>query len=353
MSFHLFTPDDPLWNRLYNRLPIEHQDVFYSPGFAALCQKTINSADRVLCAAWESATGGIALYPFVQRDIGRVTGLENSDGLQDLVSLYGRGGMTVAGLAEEELAAFHRCVHDWALDNRVICSFDRFHPVLRNEAVSVAGTRVIDVGGFVVVDLTDAIDLVESRYKQSMRADLGKAERSGVTVFFEESIDHLDEFLSIYYETMRRHDAKEFYFFERAFFELMPIYIPGKFLFSYARMNGDIVSAELILKHGIYAHCFLSGTKPEVRNQCPNHRLKRDLHRWLAARGCHHYLLGGGSNGDDGIFKYKRAFAPNGVLPSRVGGGVFDASAMQTLRQRMEVSGAVMNSGRFQFYDPQ
>ncbi len=36
------------------------------------------------------------------------------------------------------------------------------------------------------------------------------------------------------------------------------------------------------------------------------------------------YILGGGPEGKDGIFKYKESFAPNGEVPFRVGKCIYN-----------------------------
>ena len=149
---------------------------------------------------------------------------------------------------------------------------------------------------------------------------------------------------------MDRNSAKHFYYFDACFFETLADELRGNFFFIYASINGEVVSCELALFEGHYAHSFLGGTTQLALPLAANQLLKRDLVRELKLRGCRHFLLGGGVRADDGIERYKRAYAPSGALPSRVGGRVFDADAMAVLRRSPD---AVVNPRRFQFYDPQ
>ena len=47
----------------------------------------------------------------------------------------------------------------------------------------------------------------------------------------------------------------------------------------------------------------------------PNDLLKHDVIEHAAAAGLEHYVLGGGYQAGDGIFRYKRAFDPTGIVP--------------------------------------
>ena len=51
----------------------------------------------------------------------------------------------------------------------------------------------------------------------------------------------------------------------------------------------------------------------------PNDLLKWQLILWLRNEGKRRFVLGGGYSADDGIFRYKRSFAPHGLVPFFVG----------------------------------
>jgi hypothetical protein len=79
--------------------------------------------------------------------------------------------------------------------------------------------------------------------------------------------------------------------------------------------------------------------------------LKREIVRFLKRRGAEFFLLGGGARPDDGIFHFKKAYAPNGVLPSRIGGTIWNIELYEQLRRDLSIAGAEMQAHRFQFYD--
>ena len=350
MAFSILIPDDSAWDTLFERLPPEQRDVFYTPSFARLCQETLNRGDEVLCAAMESGDA-IVLYPFAKRDLGRLTPFPEFSGRYDITGLYGRGGLVSAQATPEILAEFHMAMADYCRTNAIMCGFDRFHPVMANESQASPETRVMDIGGFVVVDLRPDLEAIHESFKPSVRKDIRKAERNAVRCFDEADDTHLQDFLDIYYATMARNAASEFYYFNAEYFETLCRTIPGQFHFFYAVAGDRIVSCELVLLHGKYAHSFLGGTRREALPLSANPMLKWEIIRALQARGCEYFLLGGGTQPNDGIFQFKKAYAPEGVLPSRIGGTIWDPVMYRQLREAMHASGIAIPENRFQFYD--
>lgn len=350
MSFSILNPDSPEWATYFDVLPIDQQDVYYSPGFARLCQETINKEDEVYCAAMNT-DGGALLYPFIKRNLGRLTGINRLSSLYDTISLYGRGGVVGSQVALQSIDLFNERLSSYCRENSVICSFDRFHPIFKNETFASKSAKLLDVGGFVVVDLRPEMTDIENSFKYSVRKNLRAAERNGVTCIVESNGNHFKDFLDIYYQTMKRNEAREFYFFNEEFFLALCEMLAGQFHFFYAVVAGKIVSCELVLHHGKYCHSFLGGTNRESLSLCANPRLKREILSFCRQLGCEYFLLGGGQSPNDGIFNFKKAYAPEGVRPSFVGGTCWDPVAYERLKIELPAEGLDIIPSRFQFYD--
>jgi len=350
MNFEVLNPGDQRWGELFAALPRAARDVFYSPGFASLCQETLDVAHRVRCAAYADDNSGVLLYPFVLRRTEALVDLPAAASLADTISLYGRGGV-VGEVGAEGLAAFHRGLAAYMAEQQVFCSFDRLHPVIGNQRLSPPGGTLRDVGGFVVVDLRPSLEEIEASFKSSVRKDIRKAARNDVKCFIEGNCDHLAEFLDIYYQTMERNTASEFYYFPKEFFTRLPELLPGMFSFIYAVASDKIVSCELVLHYADYSHSFLGGTLREALPLAANPMLKFEICKEMKACGCKYFLLGGGQTPDDGIFNFKKAYAPEGVYPSLVGGAVWNTQVYDTLRDEMLSGGLPVATNRFQFYD--
>jgi|SaaInlStandDraft_4_1057021.scaffolds.fasta_scaffold03819_5 hypothetical protein len=350
MLFSILTTDNVNWDVLFEGLPIEQQDIFYSRSFAKLCEKTLNHKDEVLCAVMTS-DDGVVLYPFVRRNISAMTNFSVASNLYDITGLYGRGGIVASLKNETDLVLFHDEMKSYCNENNIVCAFERYHPIIANEDRISGATEVMDIGGFVAVDLRPEMMEIESSFKQSVRKDLRKSERNGITCFAESNCDHLKEFMDIYYHTMGRNSADDFYYFNEEYFETLCQEIPGKFYFFYAVAEGEVVSCELVLHHGKYCHSFLGGTKREALPLCANPFLKREIIKFFKEHGCDYFLLGGGSKPNDGIFKFKKAYAPDGILPSKIGAMIWNQPAYQQMKEDMLYAGLEVPQNRFQFYD--
>jgi hypothetical protein len=345
----LLAPDDVDWQRLYDALAPERRDVFFGPKFAAVCQATLNRADRVLCAAAETS-GGPILYPFALREISRIANADLGP-WRDITGLYGRNGIACGVSASGDIGAFHEELRAWALSQNVLCGFDRYHPVIANDMWASPWTTVSDIGGFVAVDLRPPVDEIRAAFKGSVRTDARKAERNGVRCYLSEDRAHVTRFAEIYRETMVSRDAAAFYLFDEEYFRTLAHHLGRSALFFVAELNGEIVSSDLVLQDGVYAHYFLSGTMRSALPTGANLALKVAAIEELRRRGAHWFLLGGGHTPNDGLFSYKKAFAPNGVLPSRIGGTVWNAEGYRALKDTLVAQGRAIPSGRFQFYE--
>lgn len=352
MQFAIVTPEDTRWQALYDAFAPDGRDVFYAPAFAAHCQRTLYEDQAVRAAIAETDEGGF-IYPFVQRGLDRVTGSDRAAGLADITSLYGLGGAITRGLSDPEIAAVHAQLRDYCQANGVICGFERIHPVLKDQRWIETCDRVLDVGETVIVDLTPDPDDLLAGFKHAARKAARKAIKSGVTVHVEENVQSLADFLRIYVGTMDRRDAGDFYYFPEHFFaEIFPA-LQGQAVYYYAVHQDRIVSCELVLVSDTFGHSFLGGTDRAAMEVAPNNLLKFEIMKDLRARGCRQFILGGGSQPGDGIFKYKLAFAPDGARPSIVGGHIYDPTAYDKLKTDLAGAGVTINPGRIQFYDPQ
>jgi hypothetical protein len=351
-QFFILEPDDPQWDCLFDALPLSAQDVFYSAGFARLCRRILRPSEKPLCAAFSSEDGSILLYPFVIRNVADLVDARIPAGLNDTISLYGRGGV-VGRASADALDAFHGSLAQYMSEQGALCSFDRFHPVMGNHALASKSCKIIDVGGFVVADLRQTPEALKASFKNSVRTDMRKAERNGITCFAEQNCDHLPDFVDIYYQTMERNSASAFYYFPEQFFASLPTDIPGKFHYFYAVHEGRIVSCELVLHHGMYAHSFINGTRRESLPLAANPLLKDAMFGKMKGLGCDFFLLGGGQRPNDSLFFFKKAYAPDGVLPSLVGGTVWQQEAYENLRRDLIEAGHEVPQNRFQFYDQQ
>src|SRR5699024_6151867 len=87
----------------------------------------------------------------------------------------------------------------------------------------------------------------EEEIKSNKKRGHRKAMKMGVTLEFDDTGERLEDFLNIYYGTMDRLKAEEYYFFKPEFFKKIQKNLQGHFVYALAKLNGKVISAKLIL----------------------------------------------------------------------------------------------------------
>jgi hypothetical protein len=350
MQFSILAPADSEWKACFQDLPLDQRDIFYSPEYANVFDLTVNKEDEVYCAKL-SSQDGIILYPFVKRNLSKISSLSIYSEYYDICGLYGRGGVISSAKSRQTLEKFNLYFSNYCKDSSIICNFDRFHPIIRNEIFAFPGEDVRNIGGFIAVDLRPSIEDIRGSFKSSVNKDIRKGERNGISCFREQNIQHLDDFMRVYGHTMDRNSATKFYYFSEFFFKVMNAEMRKHFNYFYAVFEGKIISCELVLHCGKYCHSFLGGTLLEALPLAANPILKFEIIKYYKQIGCEFFLLGGGSAPDDGIFNFKKAYAPKGIYPSLIGGSIWNQEVYSKLKEDMFLKGAPIREDRFQYYE--
>jgi len=293
------------------------REVFAHPDYVSLFAR---EQDTPL-AIYAECADGFVLYPTIVRPIEGSTA-------RDLTSPYGYGGPFRSG-AFADHAGFWRAFDDWARTRGIVSEFVRFslfdehllsHPGERDE-------RLMNV----VRSLDGDEAAMWADFDHKVRKNVNKARREGVTIEIDPRGEQLDDFLRIYTTTMDRRTASRSFYFGREFFERITSTLGGQFVFVHARHAGRVISTELALVSAHHVYSFLGGTEEESFALRPNDLLKLELMLWAKQQGKRAFVLGGGYVPDDGIFKYKRGFAPEGLVPYYVGTRIHDADQYAAL----------------------
>lgn len=304
------------WEAWPEREPWAH------PGFVTLFKRPV---DRAVAVLGEDA-GGAVLLPLVLRPLAAEPWAKD-DARWDALSPYGYGGPFAWGTRDD--AAFWKAYEGWCRGQRVVCTFLRLSlfPDQRPAIPVPAEPRLANI----VVPLRGGEDALWKGYEGKVRKWVKVAQDAGLTVEADHTGARLDEFVSVYTHTMTRRGAADFYFFPREFFEAIVREMPGSYVFFHALKGGRSVSADLVLLSRRYAYYFLGGTLDEAFDDGPNYLLKHRIACWAASQGKAGYVLGGGYDAGDGLFRYKRAYARHGEVPFEVGRLVHDAGAAAEL----------------------
>lgn len=272
-----------------------------------------NSGEYAVCAKYQG-TNGLLIYPFIFRPIPINTG----EDLFDITTPYGYGGPRIFGdLSVDERNWFWDRLDDWMLEHSIISEFIRFM-LWGAEDTAYRGIRETRSTN-IVRSLEDSLDNIWMNFDHKVRKNVKKANAAGLKMLIDDNGERIDDFLSIYYSTMDRRNANKTYYFDTAFFNELHTSMKGHFVYFYAMQNNTPISVELVLaaKDNIYS--YLGGTNLEYYCCRPNDFIKYEIIKWAKENGKKRFVLGGGYQPGDGIFRYKKSLAPDGTVEFQIG----------------------------------
>lgn len=327
------------WCRIWESW--HEREVFAHPDYVRLFARR---EDRVLCASLRGEQCGI-LYPFVLRPLAQEPWTDPDDPTWDLIGPYGYGGIFAWDIPDEVQAQFNIWYADWIESERVVSSFIRLS-LFPGQMLPSPGQVEISAPNVVrTLDLT--LDELWYDYEHKVRKNVNRAKRSELTVEVDSAGNRLEDFLAIYHATMERRGASDAYYFPREFFEAILRDLLGQYAFFHVLRGQEVVSTELVLVSGRYVYSFLGGTVADAFALRPNDLLKHEIALWARQEGKRAFVLGGGYDGEDGIFRYKRAFAPKGTTDFCVSRQIHDATTYDRLVKR-RLAWAEAQGGKWQ-----
>lgn len=321
------------WAGELDRLADPVPDLHYRPEYGGLFGE---SGEAQLFIYREGSS--TICYPFLLRKINLIPGLAESldQELYDITSPYGYGGPLADGDPGNKVwQNFYRCFAEYCRQENIITEFVRFHPLLGNHLPLSEIMPVARVSSVVVLDLSLTQEKIWTGYGRNNRKNINKALREGVDVLIEETPEHFEDFMTIYRHTLERNQAGIAYYFDNRFFHYIHTELQGHFAYAHACKGSRVISSELLLFNGTYLHSYLGGTLEQYFPCRPNNLLKHKAARWAKNRGLRYFLLGGGRHENDGIFRYKQSFAPDGVLDFYVGKQVHNKETAEKLARLM------------------
>jgi serine/alanine adding enzyme len=253
----------------------------------------------------------------------------------DVATPYGYGGPLPVG-DDPPVAAFAEAYDRWAAARGVVTSFVVHHPVQRTHAhASISGQRMTALAGTIGWPLGDE-DLLAGMHKHHRRL-ARRAANEGLTTTVTPEPDDLSSFVALYEAAMRRMDADPFYLFPSSYWEALRRDVPLVRV-DVHDAGGRHLAGLLGMGAPPTLHYHLGAAAPEGLGTGAPHLAMLTLARWGQANGFACLHLGGGVGGrDDTLLRYKRRFAPEGLLEARIGKAVHDPAAYAVLTGRTEV----------------
>ena len=237
----------------------------------------------------------------------------------DFATPYGYGGWLLEG--DGDKAPLFAAYEDWCRKNRIVSEFVRFS--LFNRGQDCYFGETVPRQGNIVRSLDQTVEEIFSDFEHKVRKNVKRAKVSGLCFLADPEGERLGDFLSIYYRTMDRNHADAEYYFQENFFHQINT-LAGNRAFFHVLLGDKVISTELALLGSRNMYSYLGGTDSEYFQYRPNDFLKWHMIRWGVEHGFSAFVLGGGYGSDDGIYRYKKSFAPHGAVTFCTGQAIFD-----------------------------
>lgn len=243
----------------------------------------------------------------------------------DVSTPYGYGGFLVEG---NNYKAINEAYDSYCKDNGFVSEFVRFHLLngYRRYYNGLCETHTRNVIRSLELPLDDMLMDFEHKVRKSIK----KAGRAELEIEIDHNGKRLEDFLEIYYGTMARANAKGDYYYSKEFFNCLNK-MKGNYVYFHVLFKNQVISTELVLYGNENCYSFLGGTNRDYFNLGANNFLKFEIIKWAQEKNLKNFILGGGYGAEDGIFKYKKSFAPNGLYDFYIGKKIFNEQKYKLL----------------------
>lgn len=333
------------------RLKVYNEEDYRSHGFAApdiYFEPGYGSADSAPDTEWISLVGYKGKWQMPLH-------IRRSEGLVDAVSPYGYSGVYADQyLTEGERAGAWSDALHLLRKHRVLSVFLRQSPLFASPFENTPGEVVVD-GHSTVCVKTKSTEATWEGMQGRSRTSIRKAEKLGYTTTIRpvEKQDLLpgSKFRELYEGAMRRREANARYFFATDYYRKLHAALGSNLLLAETiDAEGRCAAAALFMRHDGQLHYHLSGAKPEAGRNGATNQLIWSALQWACENSVDRVHLGGGVEGEDSLFKFKRSFG-GAILQFYAYGVVVDAfgyaEAVRRRARQVGLDGSILEDSRF------
>ena len=324
---------------------VGYPDIYFEPDYARLYEtEDIRAVEyRFECEY------GVITNLFMKRRID--VSLYDGKEYYDIITPYGYGGPVIHSVTDKErlIAAFMSDFQVYADRERIVDEFVRFHPVVGNSVDFKDAYGAVFDRKTVGTNLRYA-DVIEMEFSKHKRKDIRRTLKlPGIRYEIDEHPTTLDDFLDVYYSTMDRNEASDYYYFGRDYFRNMLEKLPGHIITGKVFLEEKLIAMGIYFRYGQYLHAHLSGTLSEYLEYSPANVLKYALALYGHENGYEVIHYGGGSSSapDNGLYLFKKEFGKNTDFDYYIARKVWNEEKYQ---QICEAVGVDVNSSFFPAY---
>lgn len=241
-----------------------------------------------------------------------IRNIKNSD-YKDAVSVYGYSGVLSSNIHEAfDVENFHKEIHEFFYQNKIVSIFSRLHPFLKDEERILKGLgNIITLGKVVYLDLTQTLENQRANFNRRLKTYLNKS-RKLCTVVDTNTEDQIKEFIRLYQETMERVNAVDYFFFEDTYFHklLSSKDFDASLKLCVHNETQTILGGAIFIKKGNIVQYHLSGRNAQNSDVDPIKLVIDAMRIEATEQGYTHFNLGGGRGShEDSLFRFKSGFS--------------------------------------------
>lgn len=309
-------------------------DIYYQHCYAASF-KSIEDGQPQL---WIMDEEGLLVFQTVFiRDIAKIPVFAHTlcqGELFDASTPYGYGGPTITFKNKKRLdevsagrlmKAYFRSVEEYCHENNIICEFIRFHPLEKNHLLCSRFCRIRYSRKTIAMRLSCG-DLLAEEITAERRRNIRKAIRNKIAIEFDWKASHIADFYAIYFKTMKKNNAEDYYYFSFEFFRDTILSVKNNALLVCAYYENKMISGAIFLIGMGTMHCHFSATDPDYLHLNAASLVIFKAAEWGKEMhlACMH--LGGGHSEDieDSLLRFKKSFSRNSSLDFYTGQRIYN-----------------------------
>lgn len=238
------------------------------------------------------------IYPLLKRPI---------DGnWWDITSPYGYSGPYSNDKDKKFYQEFRQAFKQYCEKNKIVSEFIRFHPLLNNYLEAKGIIPLKKRGETIWIDLTKPETTLWKNLRKGHQYSIKKAQKEKIKIKLMPA-NKIDEFCKLYQETMKRKQAKQYYFFPLNFFVNSFEGLKKSIFWLGAFKKENLIAGAIFLKSDTWLHYHLATTNKDWLSLSPGTLVLWEVIKLGKKMGLTKFHLGGGI--DDNLSFYKQGFS--------------------------------------------
>ena len=318
-------------------------DIYFERSYGELYEKLENGVCEIF--EYKSSLGHIH-HLYMKREI-PIYSLDKV--YFDIVTPYGYGGPLIIDCKESDkenlIQGFKKEFQNHCNKNDIISEFVRFHPVVENGIEFQSIYKVEKDRKTVGTNIFKYEDPVMSEFSKSTRKTIRQILNMGISykVTKKPNFTDISEFKNIYYSTMDRNKATDYYYFNDEYFENCLKNFKENIILVEVFLEGKVIAAGFYFVYADKIHAHLSGTLKDYLQYSPAYIIKYATVKWAQENSVKLIHYGGGTTKaeNDPLYLFKKKFGKNTEFDFYTGKKVWNTEIYEKMCKELSLEGEV------------